>query len=150
MLPIIFLLGALQTQLLELRAEVDNLPPTPIVTLRDELATTSIVARREAVHKRVVQLAYEYNVSSKEMMAVLTCENNTFNPSRQSEHKDSKSPNGREQSYGLAQWNIVHNPITVEQAKDPEWSLQQMAKMFKEGRKSMWSCWKIINSSKGE
>ncbi len=150
MLPIIFLLGALQTQLLELSAEVDNLPPTSVVTLREQLATTSLVARREAVHKRVVQLSYEYGISSKEMMAVLTCENKDFLPDLQSWHKDSKSPNGREQSYGLAQWNIVHNSITVEQAKDPEWSLNEMAKKLKEGKKSMWSCWRIINSSKGE
>lgn len=150
MLPIIFLLGALQTQLLELSAEVDKLPPTPIVTLREQLATTSLIARREAVHKRVVQLSYEYGISSREMMNVLTCENRDFIPDQQSWHKDPKSPNGREQSYGLAQWNIVHNPITVEQAKDPEWSLTEMAKMFKQGRKSMWSCWKIINSTKVE
>lgn len=144
------MLGVMQTQLLELQAEVDNLPPTPVVTLREQLATTSRTARQEAVEKRVVQLAYEYGVSSKEMMDVLTCENGAFLPDKQSGHKDPKSPNGYEQSYGLAQWNIVHNPITVEQAKDPEWSLRQMAKMFKEGRKSMWSCWKIINSTKVE
>lgn len=144
------MLGVMQTQLLELSAEVSNLPTTQIVTLREQLATTSLIARREAVHKRVVQLAYEYGVSSKEMMDVLTCENRDFLPDLQSWHKDPKSPNGYEQSYGLAQWNVVHNDITVEQAKDPEWSLRQMAKMFKEGRKSMWSCWKIVNSTKVE
>jgi hypothetical protein len=148
----IFLLGLLQTQLLEIQAEIPHIEPpkVEILTLSQELATTSRIARQNAVEKYVTQVAYEYKVSPKEMMATLKCENFEFDPNLQSYHKDSKSPNGREQSYGLAQWNVVHNDITVAQAKDPEWSLKEMAKMFSKGKKSMWSCWKIINSPKKE
>lgn len=149
MLSTIILLGILETSLLELKATIlptayAETKPAITLTLNQKLATTSLIARQNAVHETVDYYADKYNVSAQDMKDVLNCENREYNPKLQSYHKDPTSPNGREQSYGLAQWNIKHNPITYEQAIDPEWSIEQMAIAFSKGKQHLWSCYKKL------
>lgn len=126
-----------------------TIPEVPEPTLRQELATTSLVARKTAITKTVSKYAKQYDVSEKQMMAVLECENNQFDPDLQSYHKDSKSPNGREQSYGVAQINLPWNQqISYQQATDPDFSIRFMARMFSQSKQYLWSCTKLVLAKK--
>lgn len=50
-------------------------------------------------------------------------------------------PNGRENSWGLAQIYLpAHQDVTREQALDPRFALQWMAKEFSKGNQHLWSC----------
>lgn len=49
----------------------------------------------------------------------------------------------REASYGIAQIHMLSHPnITIEQAKDVDFSLDFMAKAFATGHADMWTCWR--------
>lgn len=52
----------------------------------------------------------------------------------------ANGPNGREDSWGVAQIHLPSHPeITREQAQDPEWALEWAANEFKNGRASKWT-----------
>jgi len=96
---------------------------------------------RECLEEMVERYALKYNVSASQMKAVITCESG-WNPTIQSLHTNK---GGREQSFGLAQIHAPSHPhVTYEQATDPEFSIQFMAKAFSEGKQGMWSCYKSI------
>ena len=82
-----------------------------------------------------------------EIMRVIECESG-FDHLIQSQHKDSRGPNGLENSWGLVQINLDYNPnVKLEEALDWKFSLEFIKKHFQAGRKSMWSCWNIINET---
>lgn len=158
MLPIVFALGMLQTSLLELQA---SLPRDPImlkveiveskdtlVLLDTKLATTSRIARQEAIRNKVSELSKEYKVDSDHIMKTLECENKSFDPLLQSGHvKNGK----REESYGLAQFHIPAGNktkdgkvITKEMAQDPETALETMVYYFSIGKARLWSCYNSL------
>ncbi len=90
-----------------------------------------------------------YEVSTTSLMRTLRNENNTFEFCRQSELRYKAGnrwgfPEGtREKSYGVAQIHLPdHKTITKEQACDPEFAVQFMAKMFSQGRQKMWMGYK--------
>lgn len=121
----------------------------PKPTLNQLLATSSPTARLEVMSVTVSKYANQYNVSSKDMMAVLKCENRDFDPYLQSYWKDDTSPNGREESYGVAQINTKQNPnITYEQATDADFSIDFMARMFSQGKQHLWSCSRMVLARK--
>jgi hypothetical protein len=94
--------------------------------------------------------AKEYGVSAQSMLAVIDCESR-FEPEIQSHHTytERNVPRGykvgdREQSYGLAQIHLpAHPAVTKEQALDPEFAIDFMAKNMK-SNPNMWSCYRIV------
>jgi hypothetical protein len=84
------------------------------------------------------------------MLAVIQCESQ-FNTEIQSQHHYTAKnvPKGykvgdREQSYGLVQIHLpAHPTITKEQAIDPEFAVDFMAKNIKTNP-NMWTCYKTI------
>lgn len=77
-----------------------------------------------------------------EIMGVIACESG-FQDTVQSEHKDPKGPNGQENSWGLVQINLDHNPkVKLDQALDWKFSLEFIKSNFEQGRQRMWTCWK--------
>lgn len=93
------------------------------------------------------QIAAEYGVSADEMIRVINCENKEWEPIQQSRHTYKPGnrwgfPAGtREKSFGLVQIHLPDNPVTYEQATDPEFAITFMAQRFSEGRQRMWSCY---------
>lgn len=122
------------------------------VTFKDRLLQATIDERRTMVREKVMALAKEYGVSGEQVYRTAYCENNTFDPNRQSEHRYTFSnpkwgtvAGERERSFGLPQIHLPSHPnITHEQATDPEWSLEWMVKEFANGRASAWTCWKQL------
>lgn len=85
-----------------------------------------------------------YNVSYNVMYSVIDCETgHTFNPKIQSL---AYSHGVREDSWGLSQ---IHLPswkgtITKDQALDPVFSIEFLAKNLSVGKGYLWSCYNIL------
>jgi hypothetical protein len=85
------------------------------------------------------------------MAGIISCESG-WNYTVQSNHKyhpgntpKGLSPGMREQSYGLVQIHLPAHPhISKEQATDPEFAVDFLAKNIAAGRASMWSCYNTI------
>lgn len=98
----------------------------------------------ERIAQEVQKNAEKYNVSAEVMTKVISCESQG-STTIQSRHRDPSGPNGREDSWGLAQFNLKHNPtITREQAQDPAWAIEEMARWFSQGLQSRWTCYREI------
>lgn len=104
-------------------------------------------APKPTAQELVVKYSEEYDVSATKMIAIMKCENENFDPFYQSELTYKKGnrwklPAGsREQSYGLVQIHLPdHDDITYEQATDPDFSVQYLAKNLHNGHGGMWSC----------
>ncbi len=97
----------------------------------------------------VNKYAQKYKVSESEMLRVLNCENNTGDPKLQSslvydrDHPEWGVVKGeREKSFGYCQIHLPSHPdVTYEQAIDPEFCAEFMAKKFSENRQSEWMCY---------
>jgi hypothetical protein len=84
------------------------------------------------------------------MSGIISCESG-WNYTVQSNHRyTTNAPKGytsgmREQSYGLVQIHLpAHPSISKEQATDPEFAVDFLAKNIAAGRASMWSCYKTV------
>ena len=78
-----------------------------------------------------------YNVSSEQMYKTAFCES-SLNP-------NAINSTSREYSVGIAQINLMaHKNITVEQAKDVDFSVKFMASEFSKGNQKIWSCYRKI------
>ena len=84
------------------------------------------------------------------MAAIIGCESG-FVSDIQSNHRYTAEnvPVGyqvgdREQSWGLVQIHIPVHDVTIEQAIDPEFAIDFMAKNMSEGRTSWWTCAKQL------
>lgn len=106
---------------------------------REVLIEVKIDWTRDRIRKEVDEVALKYNVSSDKMWATILCESGA-STTIQSRHK---RPDGsREQSYGVAQIYLpAHTQITKEQAQDPRFAIDFMAKNFAEGNAHLWSCY---------
>ena len=92
----------------------------------------------EWIKGRISHYADYYDVSEITMMNIVNCE------SRYNQNAINSSP--LEYSVGLVQINLrahLKNGITKEMALDPEFSLDFLARMLKQGEGSMWTCWKM-------
>ena len=92
----------------------------------------------------------EYGVSVPLMEQIITCESN-WNTTLQSRHRYTKDrpregvkKGERELSFGLVQIHLPAHPnITKEQATDPEFAIDFLAKNIAKGKASMWTCYKL-------
>lgn len=103
----------------------------PAAYTKDELVT------------KVYKYANKYGVSPTKMEKLIDCEDPDWNPDLQSRIvKKGK----REESYGLSQINLPSHPtITKQQAIDPDFSLDFMARNLKDGKANIWSCNKKLS-----
>lgn len=97
------------------------------------------------------ETAEEYGVSKYVMHGIINCESE-YNPDIQSHHTyhAGNVPKGyavgdREQSFGLVQIHLPAHPhVTKQQAKDPRFAVDFLARNIAVGRASMWSCFKTL------
>lgn len=116
---------------------------TPMV-----VSTHTPVTPREIVSVK----SKEYGVSEVLMVDIINCENTPWDTTLQSKHLYSFSDprrgivqGERERSYGLVQIHLPDHPsVSYEQATDPEFAIDFLAKNISEGRLSMWSCAKLL------
>jgi hypothetical protein len=97
-----------------------------------------------ALHELLIRTADKYGIDWKPLYEVVKCESaGTFDPTIQSYYT---YPNGgREQSYGICQYHLPDHPdMTREQAEDPAYCLDRMAREWSEGKQNKWSCFKIL------
>lgn len=79
--------------------------------------------------------ATKYNVKPSLMRSVVQCES-TFNP-------DAVGDGGN--SFGLVQINLPSHPtITKEQAHDPDFALDFLAKNLAAGKGKLWTCYRML------
>jgi len=78
-----------------------------------------------------------YDVSYPEMLQTAKCES-SLNPL-------ATNSTAKEYSIGIAQINLkAHTNITVEQARDPAFSAEFLAKNISQGKGSMWTCYRNL------
>lgn len=95
---------------------------------------------RECLEEMVDKYAEKYSVSAEQMKTVIACESG-WDTDIQSQHINKQGE--QEQSFGLVQIHLPSHPlVTYEQATDPEFSLDFMARAFSEGEQSMWTCYR--------
>lgn len=91
---------------------------------------------------KVSLYAERYSINYTEFYKTIRCESG-FDPLIQSQHITSTGE--REQSFGIAQINLPYHPtITKEQALDPDFSLDFMAREFSKGNQGLWTCYKDL------
>lgn len=96
---------------------------------------------RERIDKEIESKAKEYGVSAALMHKIIACESN-YDIDAQSHHMLSY---GREESYGLVQIHLPSHPtITYEQAIDPAFSIDFLAKNIAKGKARLWSCYRMV------
>lgn len=95
----------------------------------------------ERISQEIETQAKKYGVSATLMKKIVQCES-MGSTTIQSNHRLSY---GREQSFGLAQIHLPdHKNVSKEQALDPKFALEFMAKNIAAGRVGMWSCSRMI------
>ena len=96
--------------------------------------------------------ANNYGVDANLMRKVIDCENKDWDTNLQSRYKYPRDnthwgvkAGETEKSFGLAQIHLPDWPdITKEQAKDPDFALNFMAKKFSEDKEELWSCYNLL------
>lgn len=78
--------------------------------------------------------ALEFGADPDSLLATLTCESDL----------DIHAVGDSNSSFGISQIHLpAHPEISKEQALDPEWSIDWAARMFAQGRQSMWTCYNM-------
>lgn len=91
----------------------------------------------------VAQAAKRHNVSLEVMKTVISCESG-FDTKIQSKYINPKTGE-REKSFGLVQINLPSHPyVTYEEAIDPYFSAEFLARNLAAGKGSMWTCYRDI------
>lgn len=86
--------------------------------------------REKTISEIIDEKALQYNVSATRLTFFIKCES--------SMNVNAKNISPVEASYGLSQINtLVHN-VTIEQATNPEYAIDFMAKNFSKGKYNMW------------
>ncbi len=114
-------------------AKIPDPLPVPVAVVQP------VVWDKPAILALVHEKALEYDVSEDEMVATINCESG-FNIKAVGDH---------ESSLGLSQ---IHLPawaeITPQQAYDPAFAVDFMARQFQAGNKKIWTCWRQLYASK--
>lgn len=89
----------------------------------------------------IVEMSEKYGVDHMVLYNTIMCETaGTFDPTIQAR---ARLWYGREQSYGLAQIHLPDHPsVTYEQAIDPRFAVEFMAKNMAEGHGNWWVCYR--------
>lgn len=99
---------------------------------------------KDELIQKVYYYANTYKVNPETMIRVINCENTEWDTKLQS--RIINQAGVREDSWGLSQ---IHLPswsnITKEQATDPDFALEFMAKKLSEGKGNLWTCWRKQN-----
>jgi hypothetical protein len=120
------------------------LTPTPVFA--EEIKIPQTVYSTSTAEFIVRSYAVKYGVSGDEMWDTTKCENPTLNPKQQSNYYRNGE---REDSWGNSQINLYWHPdITKEQAQDPFFAAEFMAKEFSEGNQRKWTCWRNLFGKK--
>lgn len=105
-----------------------------------------IFAQDNPYQSQIHYYAVKYGVNEDHLTKTIQLESN-FDPNVQSNflNKDGS----QERSYGLAQINLDYHPdITIEEAKDPDFAINFIAKEFADGHAYWWSAWRILYGNK--
>ncbi len=105
------------------------------------LIAEDIIIKHDYTKQELIDKVYYYskihNNSAKKIIATIDCENKDWDPNLQS--RIINKAGHREESYGLSQIFLpAHPDITKEQAQDPDFALNYIAKHL--GRDDHWSC----------
>jgi hypothetical protein len=121
----------------------------PLLAFAQTTTTLEYVPReavtwsKEEVIELIGEYAAKYGIDSGDMYAIVKCETaGTFDPTIQSQHilRGVQEP-----SFGLAQIHLPSHPtVSKEEAKDPHFALNFLARNMKDGRVGMWSCARIL------
>ena len=96
----------------------------------------------DRIRREVEEQANKYGVSVVEMWDTIKCENPDLIPELQSLIVQDGV---REDSWGLAQIHLPSHPdVTKQEAQDPKFAINFMAKNFASGDKWMWTCWRNL------
>ncbi len=128
------------------------IPETPPVEIAAPLPEPEPVifatsTRESSAKALIATYAEKYKVLPNTMYKVVSCETGgTFDPGIQSlaRRKDGT----QEDSWGLAQIHLPDHPdVTKEQATDPDFAIEFLAKNISEGRPYLWTCWRNLKQS---
>lgn len=91
----------------------------------------------------VTQSAKNNGVSPETAIAVINCEDTTWQVDKQSDYyKNGK----REESYGLAQINLPSHPnISYNEAINPSFAIDYLTSELAAGHGNMWTCYRKLN-----
>lgn len=118
---------------------IEDIPKAiPETKLSSELGT---IYSEQQIIDLISVYATKYGVNASQMLETVRCESVGFK-NVQSGH----ILNGvREDSWGIAQINLYWNPeVTKQQALDPYFSMDFMARKFKLGKQDRWTCWRNL------
>ena len=84
------------------------------------------------------ETALRYGLNVEKFLKVVGCESDNWKQKARGDYR-----NGVPTSFGLAQF---HHPVrdwgmTIEQADDPVYALERMAKAWSQGKQGKWSCY---------
>lgn len=104
---------------------------------------THIDWTQSRIRKQVEEDATKYGVDADEMWNVIMCESQDNGEASTTIQSHWVKNGKRENSWGLAQIHLdSHTNVTREQAIDPLFAIDFMAKHFATGDKWMWTCWR--------
>jgi len=106
---------------------------TPKIIPEAQNAVLMVTSSPEWIKRRISYYADFYGVSEITMNHIIRCESG-YNP-------EARNLNEKEDSNGLVQINLKAHEITLEQARDIEFSLDFLARNLRDGKGFMWTCW---------
>lgn len=123
-------------------------PPKPVYasqTIEKPVVVEVVKEWTKEDTMRVIDLkAWQYDVDATLLKRIIECESggDMASTTIQSRHyKDGI----REQSFGLVQIHLPSNPdMTYEQAIDPNFSIDYLAKQLSKGRGYLWTCYRML------
>lgn len=127
--------------------------PTHTIAPIVQASTVPVVVKAEpkvlSVNELVSFYAAKYAVSEGVMLRVMACENKERNPKGQSKHlyyfsdpKRAIVQGTRERSFGLVQIHLPDHPeVSYEEATNPEYSIEFLAKHLSLGHGYWWTCY---------
>ena len=101
------------------------------------LPLTPPFATKSEVELLISHYSAKYGVNEAVMRGVVGCESGGSTTIQSANILNGK----REESYGLVQIHLPDHPeVTKEQAQDPDFALDFLAKNLKDGKGSLWTC----------
>lgn len=100
---------------------------------REVLIETKVEWTEERIKQEIDTVAEEYGVSPKVMHKIIKCESG-YNP---------KALGDGGKSRGLVQIHSDYHDVSDEEAYDPKFAIEFLAKALREGKGNLWSCYKM-------